>query len=58
MDIKKAIEYAKVALKNLTICDGNAITPNSLEAEMWIIYRLYDEKQVHDEVIKMKKGEI
>lgn len=57
MDIKKAIEYAKVSLRNLQICKGSILNPDSLESEMWMVYRLYDDEQIHKEVIKMKKGE-
>ena len=57
MDIKKAIEYAKVSLRNLQICKGSILTPDSLESEMWMVYRLYDDEQIHKEVIRMKKGE-
>lgn len=55
MDIKKAIEYAKISLRNLTVCNGTIINPDSLEAEMWIVYRLYDDNQIHEENIKLKK---
>lgn len=57
MDIKQAIEYAKISLANMQVCDGTKISPDSLEAEMWITYRLYDYEQIHNESIKLKKGE-
>lgn len=57
MDIKKAIEYAKVSLRNMMICNASIISPNALEDEMWAIYRLYDEEQIHTENIKMKRRE-
>ena len=58
MDIKKAIEYAKIALHNLRICNGTVITEDALESEMWVLYRLYDYEQIHNECKKKKKGEI
>ena len=57
MDIKKAIEYAKIALRNLQVCNGSTLNPDSLEAEMWVVYRLYDDEKIHEENIKLKKGE-
>ncbi|MBR0491025.1 MAG: hypothetical protein IJJ82_03140 [Clostridia bacterium] len=57
MDIKQAIEYAKISLSNMLTCNASIISPDSLEAEMWITYRLYDYEQIHNENIKLKKGE-
>ena len=57
MDIKKAIEYAKVSLRNLQLCSGSIVNPEALETEMWIVYRLYDDEQIHNESLKAKKGE-
>ena len=57
MDIKKAIEYAKVSLRNLLTCNGSILNEDSLEDEMWMVYRLYDDNQIHTENIKMKKGD-
>ena len=57
MDIKKAIEYAKLSLRNLMICNASIISPNALEDEMQAIYRLYDDEQIHTENINMKRGE-
>lgn len=58
MDIKKAIEYAKIALRNLQLSNGSTLNPDSLEAEMWVVYRLYDDKKIHEENLKLKKGEV
>lgn len=57
MDIKKAIEYAEIALRNLLICNGTILNPDTLESEMWMVYRLYNDEQIHKEVLKMKKEE-
>lgn len=50
MDIKKAIEYAQVALKitkdeNKKI--NKEITAKQLEANMWLAFYMYNESQVH-----------
>lgn len=55
MDIKKAIEYAKVSLRNLLLCDESILDPDTLESEMWMLYRLYDDRQIHREVLRMKE---
>ena len=52
MDIKKAIEYAKVSLRNLLLCDKSILNPEMLESEMWIVYRLYDDEQISKEANK------
>lgn len=57
MDIKQAIEYAKISLRNLIMCSANIISPDTLEAEMWMVYRLYDYEEIHKENLKLKKGE-
>ena len=57
MDIKKAIEYAKISLRNLLTCNGSILNEDSLEAEMWMVYRLYDDDEIHAENLKLKKGE-
>ena len=56
MDIKKAIEYAKVSLRNLLTCNGSIVDTDSLESEMWMIYRIYDDEQIHKECLDLKKG--
>lgn len=50
MDIKKAIEYAQVALKMTK--DENKelnkeITAKQLEANMWLAFYMYNESQIH-----------
>ena len=57
MDIRKAIEYARVSLSNILICNGSILSLDALEAEMWIVYRLYDEEEIHRANLKLKKGE-
>lgn len=50
MNIKKAIEYAQVALK-LTMDENKEnkkeITAKQLSANMWLAYYMYDETQIH-----------
>lgn len=50
MDIKKAIEYAQVALK-MTIDENQKenkpLTAKQLSDNIWLAYYLYDEKQIH-----------
>lgn len=50
MDIKKAIEYAQVALKitkdeNKRI--NKEITAKQLEANMWLAFYMYNDAQIH-----------
>ena len=53
MDIKKAIEYALVALK-LTIDENKdrnrEITAKQLSSNMWLSYYMYDDNQIHCKV--------
>ena len=50
MDIKKAIEYAQVALR-MTIDENKVknkqITAKQLRENMWLAYYMYDENQIH-----------
>lgn len=50
MDIKKAIEYAQVALK-MTLdenkVDNKQITAKQLSGNIWLSYFIYDEAQIH-----------
>lgn len=50
MDIKKAIEYAQVALK-MTLDENQEenkqITAKQLCSNMWLAYYMYDESQIH-----------
>lgn len=47
MDIKKAIEYAQVALKLTMNENKKEITAKQLSANMWLAYYMYDETQIH-----------
>lgn len=50
MDIKKAIEYAQVALK-ITIDENKLknkqITAKQLCSNMWLAYYIYDDNEIH-----------
>lgn len=50
MDIKKAIEYAQVALKKVQ--EENKIKDRQLTAKqlgetMWLMYYMYDDEKIH-----------
>ena len=48
MDIKKAIEYAQVALKKVqeeNKINNKQLTAKQLGEPMWLMYYLYDEEQ-------------
>ena len=50
MDIKKAIEYAQVALKKMQ--EENRVlnkepTAKQLGELMWLMYQMYDNRQIH-----------
>lgn len=50
MDIKKAIEYAQVALKKIQ--EENKIKDRELTAKqlgetMWLMYYMYDDEKIH-----------
>lgn len=50
MDIKKGIEYAQVAFKKMQ--EENHVmnkepTAKQLGEFMWLVYRMYDNRQIH-----------
>lgn len=50
MNIKKAIEYAQVALKKAqeeNKIDNKQLTSKQLGEIMWLMYYAYDDEQIH-----------
>ena len=46
MNIKKAIEYAQVALKKVQN-ENKVVTAKQLGETMWLMYYLYDNDSIH-----------
>ena len=56
MDIKKAIEYAQVALKKVqeeNKINNKQLTAKQLGETMWLMYYLYDEEQIHQKATEI-----
>lgn len=56
MDIKKAIEYAQVALKKVqeeNKIHNKQLTAKQLGEAMWLMYYIYDDEQIHQKATKI-----
>lgn len=56
MNIKKAIEYAQVALKKVqeeNKKDNKQLTAKQLGETIWLMYYLYDENQIHSKATEI-----
>ena len=56
MNIKKAIEYAQVALKKAqdeNKKDNKQLTAKQLGEVMWLMYSIYDDEQIHEKATEI-----
>lgn len=56
MNIKKAIEYAQVALKKAeeeNKINNKQLTAKQLGEVMWLMYYAYDDEQIHKKAINI-----
>lgn len=56
MNIRKAVEYAQVALKQLqkeNKLNNKQLTAKQLGETMWLMYYVYDENKIHEKATKI-----